>query len=495
MLILLTISNIVFGSELPFLVTRGPYLQLTTDSSIVIRWRTSIPTNSGVYLGATPGPLKQSTVNTALTSEHEVHVPNLLADMKYYYAIGTETSILVGGDENHFFVTSPVPGWARPLRIWAVGDAGTGSLSQEAVRDAYFNYTESRHTDLILALGDNAYPLGTDVSFQEKLFDMYSAILRKTAYWPAIGNHDTLGLNNPPPDMPYFQSFTLPTEGEAGGVPSQTEAYYSFDFANVHFICLDTQISDRSANGEMAQWLIRDLKAANQDWSIAYAHYPPYTKGSHNSDRENELIEVRANLVPILEEGGVDLMLAGHSHSYERSYLLDGHYGLSGTLIPSMKLDPGDGREDGSGVYRKASRTSAPHEGTVYVVAGSAGGRSGGDFNHPAMVRSQSELGSLIVDVAGNRLDARFINVNGAVFDYFTIIKGQLRIGSPRLADGKNLSFSIEGDPEEVYQIEVSSDLEQWSVLQTITNTLGTTQFRETISPTNHQRFFRVRQK
>ena len=242
----------------------------------------------------------------------------------------------------------------------------------------------------------------------------------------------------------------------------------------------------------MAQWLIGDLKAANQDWCVVYAHYPPYTKGSHDSDDENELIEVRANLVPILEEGGVDLMLAGHSHSYERSYLLDGHYGLSSTFIPSMKLDSGDGREDGSGVYRKASRTSAPHEGTVYVVAGSAGGRSGGDFNHPAMFRSQSELGSLVVDVIGNRMDVRFLNVAGVVFDYFTIIKGRLRIISPGLADGADISFNIQGDPGEVYQIETSSDLEKWSVLQTITNTLGTTQFRETISPTNQQRFFRV---
>ena len=235
--VLLMLTNFVFASELPVLVTRGPYLQLATDSSVIIRWRTSTSTTSGVFFGAAPGQLDRSIVNAPLTDEHQVFVSDLVADRKYYYAIGTATSKLAGGDEKHFFVTPPVPGSARPSRIWVVGDAGTGSLSQEAVRDAYFDYTGSRHTDLILALGDNAYQLGTDVEFQENLFDMYDSILRKTPYWPTIGNHDTLGLNDPPADIPYFLSFTLPTQGEAGGVPSDTEAYYSFDIANVHFVC------------------------------------------------------------------------------------------------------------------------------------------------------------------------------------------------------------------------------------------------------------------
>src|SRR5690606_119797 len=114
---------------------------------------------------------------------------------------------------------------------------------------------------------------------------------------------------------------TFPTAGEAGGVPSGTEKYYSFDYGNVHFICLDSMSSDRSSTGPMATWLREDLESTTQDWVIAFFHHPPYSKGSHNSDNptgsDRELLEMREGILPILEAGGVDLVLSGHSHSYE----------------------------------------------------------------------------------------------------------------------------------------------------------------------------------
>jgi hypothetical protein len=129
-------------------------------------------------------------------------------------------------------------------------------------------------------------------------------------------------------------------------------------------------------------------------------------------------------MLPILEDGGVDLVLCGHSHSYERSYLLDGHYGSSGTLTSGMILNNGSGREDGTGAYTKPTFGIAPHQGAVYAVAGSSGQTSGGTLNHPAMFVSLNNLGSMVLDVDGNRLDAKFLRENGAVADYFTIIKG-----------------------------------------------------------------------
>ncbi|MCP5055221.1 MAG: hypothetical protein GY937_00685, partial [bacterium] len=101
--------------------------------------------------------------------------------------------------------------------------------------------------------------------------------------------------------------------GEAGGVASNTEAYYSFDFGNVHFVALDSSESDRSPGGEMLSWLTADLAANQQDWTIAFFHHPPYSKGSHDSDTETPLVEMRTNAVPVLEAGGVDLVLTGHS--------------------------------------------------------------------------------------------------------------------------------------------------------------------------------------
>jgi PKD repeat protein len=174
----------------------------------------------------------------------------------------------------------------------------------------------------------------------------------------------------------------------------------------------------------MITWLQQDVLSTNLPWIVAFWHHPPYSKGSHNSDTEIELIEMRQNALPILEQGGIDMVLAGHSHSYERSFFLDGHYGLSTTFNDSMKKDGGDGRIDGQGAYGKPTTGPAPHEGTVYVVAGSSGQASGGLLNHPAMYLSLNTLGSLVLEVNGQRLDARFLDSGGVWRDYFTILKG-----------------------------------------------------------------------
>jgi hypothetical protein len=135
--------------------------------------------------------------------------------------------------------------------------------------------------------------------------------------------------------------------------------------------------------------------------------------------------------LPILESAGVDLVLSGHSHSYERSFLIDGHYGSSTTFTASMKKNGGSGRTDGTGAYRKPTYGVAAHEGAVYAVAGSSGQTSGGLLNHPAMFVSLNSLGSLVLDVNGNRLDATFIDQAGVRRDYFTIVKGSAVSSTP----------------------------------------------------------------
>ena len=97
---------------------------------------------------------------------------------------------------------------------------------------------------------------------------------------------------------------------------------------------------DRSATGAMAQWLEADLAANQSDWLIVYWHHPPYTKGTHDSDNPDggdfELVEMRENILPILEQHGADLVLNGHSHNYERSKFIDGHYGYSDSYSDAL---------------------------------------------------------------------------------------------------------------------------------------------------------------
>jgi hypothetical protein len=258
---------------------------------------------------------------------------------------------------------------------------------------------------------------------------MYDTIMRKAVMWPSLGNHDAGSANSPIQFGVYYDIFTLPAQAQAGGVMSGTEAYYSFDYANIHFVCIDSADSDWSKNGLMVKWLKADLAANKQDWLVAYCHHPPYTKGSHDSDRDRDsearMRYMREVILPVLEENGLDLMLTGHSHAYERSYLLDGFYERSTNINEAVHFkSTKDGRKDGSGIYMKPSRGPAPHEGAVYVVAGSSGQTSGGGLQHSVSAISLNVLGSLVLDIAGHRLDATFIDEKANVRDYFTIIKG-----------------------------------------------------------------------
>ncbi|MBI3858164.1 MAG: fibronectin type III domain-containing protein, partial [Planctomycetes bacterium] len=181
-------------------VTRGPYLQQGTNSQIIVRWRTDVATNSRVRYGTTlVSPLPTITDNATSTTEHIVTITGLAANTKYFYSVGSTTATLSGPDANTFFLTSPTPGVAKNTRIWVLGDAGTNNSSQKAVRDAYYTYTGTTHTDLWLMLGDNAYTAGTDAEFQNAVFgatNAYPAMLRKSVVWPTLGNHDGGSANS-----------------------------------------------------------------------------------------------------------------------------------------------------------------------------------------------------------------------------------------------------------------------------------------------------------
>ena len=136
---------------------------------------------------------------------------------------------------------------------------------------------------------------------------------------------------------------------------------------------------------------------------------------------------MRQNALPILEADGVDLVLAGHSHSYERS--LPDRRPLR--LVRHLHREHQDRRRRRARRRRRRLRQAepapAPHDGAVYVVAGSSGQIGGGTLNHPAMFVSVNRLGSLVLDFDGERLDVTTLDSTGGVpnvADTFTILKG-----------------------------------------------------------------------
>ncbi len=410
-------------------VTRGPYLQQPTSSSLIVRWRTDVATTSRVAYGAAPGSLTQTVDDATSTTEHVVAVTGLTPATTYYYSVGSITTPLAGNDSTHFFATAPPTGSPRRLRIWTIGDAGFTGADLNAVRDAYVTHTGSSHADLFLLLGDNAYLFGTDPQYQAAVFNTHAAMLRNTPVWSVFGNHEAFASNSVTQVGPYFNMFSFPTAGEAGGVASGTESYYAFDYGNVHFIVLDSEQAPTSASTPMLTWLDADLAATTADWTIALWHRPPYSRGLfHDSDVEVDEINMRQYVLPVLESYGVDLVLCGHSHNYERSYFLDGHYGLSSTFSSAHQVDAGDGDPLGDGAYTKASLGPVPHSGAVYVVNGSGSEVRPATLDHPAMRVGLLELGSMVIDIYGNRLTARFLNDAADVQDRFRIEKAAEQI-------------------------------------------------------------------
>jgi len=445
---LLALGLVAPQTALALALVRAPYLQDVTPTSAVVRWRTDLASTTRVRWGLAPDALANTVDVSGTRSEHEVALAGLPPTTRIFYSVGSTTQTLAGADADHAFTTPPPIGTRKPTRIWVIGDSGAcaigaqGCADAAAVRNGYQTFAGSQPADVWLLLGDNAYNSGTDAEFTAGFFNVYPGVMRGTPVWPVPGNHEFGVSDSPTQSGPYYASFTLPKSGEAGGVPSGTEAYYSFDWANIHFIALDSHDTDRSApvnpttnvcpagqGGAMYQWLCADLAATDQDFIIAYWHHPPYTKGSHDSDNvidsTGRMQQMRERFLPVLDAYGVDLVLTGHSHSYERSLLLHDHYGVSSTYNPLLHaIDTGDGDPAGDGAYQKSVLGPSPDSGGVYGVVGSSSMISGGTLNHPVMRVSLNTLGSLLIDVDGRQLDARFLGVTGSVLDHFQILKG-----------------------------------------------------------------------
>jgi len=475
---------------------RGPYLQVATSTSMVVRWRTDVLTRGVVRYGTVPGQPDKSIADSVLTSEHKIKISGLEPRTKYYYSIGSWQDTL--STQGNYFVTLPVPKTEALYRIAAIGDCGNNSVNQRNVRDQLMKYLGDKDLDSWILLGDNAYSSGRDAEFQSNFFNVYKeTLLPKSPLFPAPGNHDyndgdrfNEKTAQSTHDVAYYQDFSMPRDGEAGGLASNTQAFYSFDLGNIHFLSLDSygkedgQYRLYDTAGPQVQWIKKDLEAnTNKGWIIAYWHHPPYTMGSHTSDKEMELVHIRENFIQILERYGVDLILCGHSHDYERSRLMKGNYGMEASFNPDQHLvSKSSGFYDGTPNSCPYTKDSAGgYQGTLYVVSGSAGQLGGQQPGYPHDAFPYSDAthgGSSLLEVEGNRLDLKFICADGVIRDHFTMMKDvskhqviQLKkgqsatltasfVGNYQWSSGKETTRSIQVSPKKnsIYTVKDPSN-------------------------------------
>lgn len=486
------------------------FLEQVGPDSAIISWRGDA---TSVCVGQERTQLATRIEGTRDQSHTRARITGLQPDTTYHYSLGGAPVAPLG----QTFRTAPPRGQSPEdgnVHIWILGDSGTaeergmdGELEHPgeaaAVRDGFYTYNRTQADDepldLVLFLGDTAYPSGTDEDWQGNYFDFFQNLLKSTYAVNTIGNHEmgqaeiniclfiempqcedgafmyAIGGGSQSSDPmsydedgdgvpegsgpPYLENFMLPANGELGGVPSGTELYYSIDYANVHVVSLDSQVSNRDPQKRAAQrdWLIEDLKANEMDWTVVIFHHPVYSKGqNHDSDVEDAEIWMRETFAPVFEKYGVDVVYNGHAHSYERSWYITGHYGLSDTFDAEKhaELNPDGTPSLGQTQtpYPQVSVMSQADDKTVYTVAGNAGHVSfeGEDnlcppgemygcrprewLQHPAhrtfdkladdyMPNGIFRIGSIVVDATADTLTSRFIDDKGEVLDYFIITK------------------------------------------------------------------------
>ena len=210
-------------------------------------------------------------------------------------------------------------------RCDATGDEATALIVDSILRAD----SVAKVSDAVFTLGDNAYTSGSTGQwtncFTPSWGDPQKRIMKNVK--PSPGNHEyyTSGAD------PYYQYF-----GKAAGPPGK--GYYSYDIGEWHAVVLNTEIVvsssfDQRARKEQQDWLEADLKASTKECTVAYWHHPRFSSGSHGSDVK------LAPIWQILHQRGVDLVLSGHDHHYERfgpmnaEGVLDTLYGIPSFVI------------------------------------------------------------------------------------------------------------------------------------------------------------------
>lgn len=288
----------------------------------------------------------------------------------------------------------------QPCKLIFVGDCGDGSTAQKKLAVTM----ACRPVDLAVIVGDIVYPNGLLSEYLGKFFPVYNAdkvsagrggpMMREIPFIACPGNHDTCvegkidgsDLAECPDGLAYYYLWRQPLNGPAlaanlapnlRGSDKQVAAFlqaansafprmsnFSLDYGSAHILCLDANPYVDWTNAQLQQWVDQDLQAASSmPWKIVVFHQACFSSDkNHFEDQQMRL------LAPIFEKRNVDVVFAGHSHSYQRSLPL--------RFVPSQPAQ----RSPEGFVYGRLQLDrqfdDKPHQkpnGIIYVVTGGGG--------------------------------------------------------------------------------------------------------------------------
>jgi hypothetical protein len=296
------------------------------------------------------------------------------------------------------------------FNIAAVGDWGCNSDTDKTVNSIRTQQSEQQPA-LILGLGDYSYKSSADCWLDaiQPIYDSNNQNANNMQI--SIGNHEDSSSE----DLnAYINAFKL---------TKQFGQVYSFNFNNVHFLSMATETSYSTGSSQNA-FVKQDLAAASQnqniDWIIVYFHKPMYSSPSSCSSCSGES-SLRDIYHPLFDQYGVDLVLEGHTHDYQRSFPIK--------FNPNSKSNPSITDTNKNNYIFPANPTST--HGQIHLIVGTAGV----NFHSlktplkPYFVYGQSkEFGFLNIDIQNNgqTLVGKFLSNErspSTPLDQFTITK------------------------------------------------------------------------
>ena len=266
----------------------GPYLQQLTPTGTAVVWQTYEPATTVLRFGPAGGPLPVVERDAELTRRHAVPVRGLQPGAAYAYQWESDGK---QGKVSTFRTPAAAP---DGFSFGVIGDFG---VNTPAARANLRRLSTDRAIDLALTTGDNAQIYGTEDEYRRFVLGPLRDLISTKPFWPSVGNHDYYNLQN------YLRFFALPNGG----------LYYSFTYGGVLFASLDSNRFHR----RQRSWLRATLRRSSARCKVAYFHHPLWSSGRGYRGHSRHLR--RKRFVPILQRGGVDLVLNGHMQNYERS--------------------------------------------------------------------------------------------------------------------------------------------------------------------------------
>jgi len=329
-------------------LARGPVVESVRQRSAIISFRTTVPDRAFVVLE------NGARINASAGVDHVVRLTRLTPGMHYTYTVETDSGVVAAGRFR------AAPARAGRFTFAVVGDFGSGTSDETAVA----SMIESWHPNFVLTVGDNAYPLGATDLLDYDIFRPYAAVMRESAWFPALGNHD-VAADGGKPELEAFHSLG-------------NERWYRFTWGNAAVVVLDSDSSVAPSSPQLR--FARRALALGSCFRFAAWHHPPWEPPGRPLSPG-----LRRNIVPLVERDGVQVVFVGHLHAYARS---------------------------------------RPRKRVVYVAVGTGGAPLDNDARKltiPLAHIVQGHFGALRVDVAPREARFSYETVDGRVRDHFSV--------------------------------------------------------------------------